>query len=99
MTPQSLSAKRHGSRTRFVLETLFAFSIEMERCFESKNVRKYQGILSPASTDKSNQNYYIVNSKERNEFGYNADSGKFTSYRLDEEGGIDYRTYSVVCKR
>ncbi|CAN4088469.1 unnamed protein product [Withania somnifera] len=57
----------------------------MERCFESKNARKYQGILSPTSTDKSNQNYYIVNSKERNVFGYNVDSGEFNSYVIDEE--------------
>ncbi|KAM3301233.1 hypothetical protein P3S67_015734 [Capsicum chacoense] len=69
----------------------------MERYFESKNNRKCKGILSPASTDKPKQNCYIVNSKERNEFGYNADSGEFTSYRIDEEGVIDYRTYSIVC--
>ncbi|KAG5577836.1 hypothetical protein H5410_057970 [Solanum commersonii] len=28
----------------------------------------------------------LENIKERNEFGYNLDSSKFTSYRLDEEG-------------
>lgn len=69
-----------------LLKRYLLFQLKWRDAFESDNDKKYQVIFSPVSTHKSNQNYHIINSKERNTFGYNVDSGKFTFYKLNEEG-------------
>nr|YP_009755462.1 Ycf1 [Sinomenium acutum]QIP53864.1 Ycf1 [Sinomenium acutum] len=90
--------EKHGSRTRFIPEKIFSFSIEVGLSFESKNNQLYQGILSPALTDKSKGNCYIFYSKRRNESGCNADSERSNSLKLDNKRNLDYLTSSSVYK-
>ena len=83
--------EQEGSRTRF------PFSIKMGWFFESKNDKKYQGILSTKS-DQFKGNWYILNSKGRDASRCHVDSKGSISYRIDKKGNIYYRTGLSIYK-